>query len=48
MKLSTTSQNDSNSMKGQVLQNFLDENGRLPRWNVAFNTLTIKIIISFP
>jgi len=22
--------------EGQVLQNFLDENGRLPRWNVAF------------
>jgi hypothetical protein len=24
-----------NSVEGQVLQNFLDENGRLPRWNVA-------------
>ena len=24
------------SVEGQVLQNFLDENGRLPRWNVAF------------
>ncbi|MGH2666157.1 hypothetical protein [Flavobacterium sp.] len=24
------------SMEGQVLQNFLDENGKLPRWNVAF------------
>jgi hypothetical protein len=23
-------------MEGQILQNFLDENGRLPRWNVAF------------
>jgi hypothetical protein len=23
-------------LEGQVLQNFLDENGRLPRWNVAF------------
>ena len=23
-------------IEGQVLQNFLDENGRLPRWNVAF------------
>jgi hypothetical protein len=23
-------------VEGQVLQNFLDENGRLPRWNVAF------------
>jgi len=22
--------------EGQVLQNFLDENGKLPRWNVAF------------
>jgi hypothetical protein len=22
--------------EGQVLQNFLDENERLPRWNVAF------------
>lgn len=22
--------------EGQVLQNFLDENGRLPKWNVAF------------
>jgi hypothetical protein len=27
------------AVEGQVLQNFLDENGRLPRWNVAFNTL---------
>jgi hypothetical protein len=24
------------SVEGQVLQNFLDENGRLPKWNVAF------------
>lgn len=24
------------SVEGQVLQSFLDENGRLPRWNVAF------------
>lgn len=24
------------TVEGQVLQNFLDENGRLPRWNVAF------------
>ena len=24
------------SIEGQVLQNFLDENGKLPRWNVAF------------
>lgn len=23
-------------IEGQVLQNFLDENNRLPRWNVAF------------
>lgn len=23
-------------VEGQVLQNFLDENGKLPRWNVAF------------
>ena len=23
-------------LEGQILQNFLDENGRLPRWNVAF------------
>ena len=23
-------------VEGQVLQNFLDENNRLPRWNVAF------------
>ncbi|MCG9792702.1 hypothetical protein [Flavobacterium algicola] len=23
-------------VEGQVLQNFLSENGRLPRWNVAF------------
>ena len=23
-------------VEGQVLQNFLDENGRLPKWNVAF------------
>ena len=23
-------------IEGQVLQNFLDENGRLPKWNVAF------------
>jgi hypothetical protein len=23
-------------VEGQLLQNFLDENGRLPRWNVAF------------
>lgn len=23
-------------LEGQVLQNFLDENGKLPRWNVAF------------
>lgn len=23
-------------IEGQVLQNFLDENGKLPRWNVAF------------
>ncbi len=24
------------AVEGQVLQSFLDENGRLPRWNVAF------------
>ncbi|SDW50748.1 hypothetical protein [Flavobacterium degerlachei] len=24
------------SVEGQVLQNFMDENGRLPKWNVAF------------
>ncbi len=24
------------SVEGQVLQNFLDENNKLPRWNVAF------------
>lgn len=24
------------SVEGQVLQNFLDENAKLPRWNVAF------------
>jgi hypothetical protein len=24
------------SVEGQVLQNFMDANGRLPRWNVAF------------
>jgi hypothetical protein len=24
------------AVEGQVLQNFFDENGRLPRWNVAF------------
>ncbi|MFB9080504.1 hypothetical protein ACFFLS_20430 [Flavobacterium procerum] len=24
------------SVEGRVLQNFLDENGKLPRWNVAF------------
>lgn len=24
------------AVEGQMLQNFLDENGRLPRWNVAF------------
>lgn len=24
------------AIEGQVLQNFLDENGKLPRWNVAF------------
>ncbi|MFQ3174324.1 MAG: hypothetical protein ACI9WT_001141 [Flavobacterium sp.] len=24
------------SVEGQVLQNFFDENGRLPKWNVAF------------
>jgi len=23
-------------LEGQILQNFLDENGNLPRWNVAF------------
>lgn len=23
-------------VEGQVLQNFLDENGKLPKWNVAF------------
>jgi len=23
-------------VEGQILQNFLDENGRLPKWNVAF------------
>lgn len=33
--------NDKNKViptfiEGQILQNFLDENGRLPRWNVAF------------
>jgi hypothetical protein len=24
------------SVEGQVLQNFLNENGKLPKWNVAF------------
>lgn len=24
------------SVEGQILQDFLDENGKLPRWNVAF------------
>jgi hypothetical protein len=24
------------AVEGQVLQNFLDENGKLPKWNVAF------------
>ncbi len=24
------------TLEGQILQNFLDENGKLPRWNVAF------------
>ncbi len=24
------------TIEGQVLQNFLDENGKLPKWNVAF------------
>jgi len=24
------------SVEGQILQNFLNENGKLPRWNVAF------------
>jgi hypothetical protein len=24
------------SVEGQILQNFLDENSKLPRWNVAF------------
>ena len=24
------------TVEGQILQNFLDENGKLPRWNVAF------------
>jgi hypothetical protein len=24
------------AVEGQILQNFLDQNGRLPRWNVAF------------
>ena len=33
--------NDKNKViptfiEGQILQNFLDENARLPRWNVAF------------
>ena len=33
--------NDKNKViptfiEGQILQNFLDENGRLPKWNVAF------------
>lgn len=23
-------------LEGQILQNFLDENGKLPRWNIAF------------
>ena len=23
-------------LEGQILQNFLDENGTLPKWNVAF------------
>ena len=23
-------------LEGQILQNFLDENGKLPKWNVAF------------
>jgi len=23
-------------IEGKILQNFLDENGKLPRWNVAF------------
>jgi hypothetical protein len=24
------------SVEGEILQNFLDENGKLPKWNVAF------------
>jgi hypothetical protein len=24
------------TLEGQILQNFLDQNGKLPRWNVAF------------
>ena len=33
--------NDKNKViptfiEGQILQNFLDENAKLPRWNVAF------------
>jgi hypothetical protein len=24
------------AVEGQVLQDFFDQNGRLPRWNVAF------------
>lgn len=31
-----TSKGIPTSVEGQVLQNFMDENGRLPKWNVAF------------
>jgi hypothetical protein len=37
---SMTSQNDPTCRRASKI---LDENGRLPRWNVAFNTLPIKI-----
>ncbi|EIA07530.1 hypothetical protein [Flavobacterium frigoris] len=31
-----TSKGIPTAVEGQVLQNFMDENGRLPKWNVAF------------
>jgi hypothetical protein len=33
------------SVEGQVLQNFLDENGRLPKWNVVSNTTEITFCL---
>jgi hypothetical protein len=29
------------AVEGQVLQNFLDENGRLPKWNVVLGFQSI-------